>query len=103
VAWGRPNSSFTPPPEALPVTLGRMMATRSPGPFLDDLRGQGLASYYLVTSDWSPFNADAKHAEWFHFGHGWAELILLMNEAPDTGAEEAGDPRRACSHRWTLV
>ena len=27
---------------------------------------------------------DAKHTDWFHFAHGWAELVLLMNEQSDT-------------------
>jgi hypothetical protein len=27
---------------------------------------------------------NAKHTEWFHFAHGWAELIMLMNEQPDS-------------------
>lgn len=31
---------------------------------------------------------DAKHTEWFHFARGWAELVLLMNEQPDTAAGE---------------
>ncbi|HBP90839.1 MAG TPA: BREX-3 system phosphatase PglZ [Nitrospiraceae bacterium] len=26
---------------------------------------------------------DAKHTDWFHFAHGWAELVLLMNEQSD--------------------
>ncbi len=27
---------------------------------------------------------DARHTEWFHFARGWAELIVLLNEQPDT-------------------
>jgi len=34
---------------------------------------------------------DAKHAEWFHFARGWAELVLLMNEQPDTVVGEGNE------------
>lgn len=34
---------------------------------------------------------DAKHTEWFHFARGWAELVLLMNEQPDTVVGEVNE------------
>ena len=30
----------------------------------------------------------AKHTEWAHFAHGWAELVLLINEEPAAVPEE---------------
>lgn len=34
---------------------------------------------------------DARHTEWFHFARGWAELIVLMNEQPDTVVGKANE------------
>jgi hypothetical protein len=34
---------------------------------------------------------DAKHTEWFLFARGWAELIVLLNEQPDTVVGELID------------
>lgn len=34
---------------------------------------------------------DAKHTEWFHFARGWAELVLLMHEEPDTVIGEVSE------------
>lgn len=32
---------------------------------------------------------DAKHTDWFHFAHGWAELVALVNEKPESVPEKA--------------
>jgi len=34
---------------------------------------------------------DAKHTDWFHFARGWAELVLLMNEQPDSVLGETNE------------
>lgn len=34
---------------------------------------------------------DAKYTEWFHFARGWAELVLLINEQPDSGVWEVNE------------
>jgi PglZ domain len=34
---------------------------------------------------------DAKHTDWFHFARGWAELVLLVNEQPDTVLGETNE------------
>ena len=33
---------------------------------------------------------DAKHADWFHFAHGWAEAILLANDQAEAIPESIG-------------
>jgi hypothetical protein len=38
---------------------------------------------------------DAKHADWFHFARGWAELVLLMNEQPDSVLGEANEQAKS--------
>lgn len=37
---------------------------------------------------------DAKHTDWFHFARGWAELVLLMNEQPDSILDETNEHAR---------
>ena len=34
---------------------------------------------------------DAKHTDWFHFAHGWAELVLLRNEQSDAVLVETNE------------
>ncbi len=34
---------------------------------------------------------DAKHTDWFHFAHGWAELVLLLNEQSDAVPAETNE------------
>jgi len=34
---------------------------------------------------------DAKYTEWFHFARGWAELVQLMNEQPETVPMETSE------------
>ena len=34
---------------------------------------------------------DARHADWFHFARGWAELVLLANEQPDSRLPEQSE------------
>jgi PglZ domain-containing protein len=46
-------------------------------PIADSLRRLGKLIQKLQAS--VPAD-DAKHTDWFHFAHGWAELVLLMNE-----------------------
>jgi hypothetical protein len=38
---------------------------------------------------------DAKHTDWFHFARGWAELVLLMNEQPDSVLVEANEQAKS--------
>jgi hypothetical protein len=38
---------------------------------------------------------DAKHTDWFHFARGWAELVLLMNEQPETVLGETKEHTRS--------
>ena len=38
---------------------------------------------------------DAKHTDWFHFARGWAELVLLMNEQPDSVLGEANEQAKS--------
>jgi hypothetical protein len=35
--------------------------------------------------------SDAKHTDWFHFAHGWAELILLENDQAEAIPEQTGE------------
>ncbi len=34
---------------------------------------------------------DAKHTDWFHFAHGWAELVLLINEQSEITSGETNE------------
>ena len=49
-------------------------------PIADSLRRLGKLIEKLQAS--VPAD-DAKYIDWFHFAHGWAELVLLMNEQSD--------------------
>lgn len=39
--------------------------------------------------------ADARHGDWFHFAHGWAELILLSNEQANVVSQQTSQSIRS--------